>query len=78
MDLEIFIKNFAEQFDDVPLDQFNADTPFRENEEWSSMTALSIIAMVDDTYAVRLTGDDIRKSITVKDIFDVVFLKANA
>ena len=72
MNIEAFIKQFADQFDDIPTDDFTADTKFKENDEWSSMTALSVIALVDDSYSVRLTGDDVRKSTTIKDIFDIV------
>jgi len=75
MNIETFIKEFAEQFDEITPDAFTADTLFKENEEWSSMTALSVIAMVDDSYGVRLTGDEVRKSSTIQDIYDIVASK---
>ena len=76
MDINTFIDNFAGQFDDTPADQIKAETNFRELEEWSSLTALSIIAMAEEEYGVSLKGDDIKNAATVKDIFDrVVALK---
>ncbi|MEO7214151.1 acyl carrier protein [Mucilaginibacter sp.] len=75
MDIEKFVQEFANQFDMVPAEEFTPETHFKENEEWDSMTALSIIAMADDSYNVRLTGDDIRTSVTVQDIFDIVVSK---
>ncbi len=36
------------------------------------MTALSIIAMVDDEYDVIIKGNDILKSDTIQDLFAVV------
>jgi acyl carrier protein len=36
------------------------------------MTALSIIAMVNDEYDVTIKGDDIRKSTTIEDLFNIV------
>jgi acyl carrier protein len=36
------------------------------------MVALSIIAMVDDEYGITIKGDDIRKSETVEDLFNIV------
>ena len=51
MDLEKFIEDFASQFDDTDASEIKADTKFRELEEWSSLTALSIIAMVDMRYS---------------------------
>jgi acyl carrier protein len=76
MNIEIFVSEFADQYDDIPTDDFNAATLFKENEEWSSMTALSVIAMVDQNYGVRLTGDDVRKSSTIEDIYNIVLTKA--
>lgn len=78
MDTEQFVRQFAEQFDDISTDDFSLDTKFKENDEWGSMTALSIIAMVDNSYSVRLTGDDIRKSSSIKDIYNIVAFKITA
>lgn len=76
MDINTFVDNFAGQFDDTPADQIKPETNFRHLEEWSSLTALSIIAMVDEEYGVSLKGEDIKNAATVKDIFDrVVALK---
>lgn len=72
MNLEAFIENFAAQFDDTEADQFTADTKFKQLDEWSSLAALSIIAMVDDEYDVIIKGNDIISSDTIKDLFDVV------
>lgn len=76
MDINEFIEKFAEQFDDTPAEEIEAETVFRDLDEWSSLTALSVIAMVDDEYGVTLKGDDIKNATTVNDIFDrVVALK---
>jgi acyl carrier protein len=34
--------------------------------------------MVDEIYAVRLTGDDIKRSSTVTDVYNIVAEKANS
>lgn len=76
MEINTFVNNFAGQFDDTPVDQIHADTKFRDLTEWSSLIALSIIAMVDEEYGVTLKGDDIKNATTVQDIFNrVVALK---
>lgn len=72
MELNEFIEHFAEQFDETDITAFQAETKFKELDEWSSLLALSIIAMVDEEYDVRIKGDDIRSSITIKDLFDLV------
>ena len=76
MDIKEFIENFAAQFDDTDAEVFTAETNFRELEEWSSLIALSIIAMVDEEYDVTLKGDDMRAAKTIQDLFNIVKSKA--
>lgn len=77
MDINTFVKEFAAQFDVTAPESFTAETKFRELEEWDSMLALSIIAMVDEKSNIRLTGDDIRNSNTIGEIFEKVSAKLN-
>lgn len=76
MDLNEFVAHFAEQFEDTDASVFTPETHFRELEEWSSFMGLNIIAMVDNEYDIVINGDDIRKSNTIKDIFDIACSKA--
>ena len=48
MTLEEFIEAFAEEFEDTEMSEFKADTEYKDLDEWDSLTALSIITMVDD------------------------------
>jgi acyl carrier protein len=41
-------------------------------EEWSSLIGLSVIAMVDDEYDVTLKGNDVKNSVTIEDLFNIV------
>lgn len=72
MELKDFIENFAGQFDETDMNEFKAVTVFKDLEEWSSLTALSVIAMVDEEYDVILKGDDICNAFTIEDLFNVV------
>lgn len=76
MELKEFIEHFAEQFDDTELSEFTPETEFKLLDEWSSLTALSIIAMVDEEYDITIKGDDIRNSKTIEDLFNAVKSKA--
>ena len=76
MELKEFIENFAAQFDETESNEITAITIFKDLDEWSSLTALSVIAMADEEYEVVLTGDDIRNSTTVNDLFELVKAKA--
>lgn len=75
MELTEFIENFAGQFDETDPAAITAVTRFRDLEEWSSLIALSIIAMVDEEYDVTLKGDDIKNSETVEDLYNTVKAK---
>lgn len=76
MELNEFISNFADQFDDTDASEIKAETVFKELDEWSSLIALSVIAMVDEEYDITIKGDDIRNSNTVEDLFNTVKAKA--
>lgn len=76
MELNKFIENFAAQFEDTELDSLNSETNFRELEEWSSLIALSLIAMVDDEYDITIKGDDVRNSNTINDLYKIVKSKS--
>ena len=73
--LEDFIAHFAEQFDDTDASEIIATTVFHNLKEYSSLIALSIIAMVDEEYDVQLKGDDMRSAVTVEDLFNTVISK---
>lgn len=77
MQLNDFVQNFSEQFDDTDASEFAPETEFKSLPEWSSLVALSVIAMVDEEYDVTLKGADVRDSKTIEDLFNVVKAKAN-
>ena len=72
MELQDFISKFAEQFDETNVAEFVGSTKFRELDEWSSLMALSIIAMVVEEYDITLKGDDMRQAETIEDLFNIV------
>ena len=72
MEIKDFIQNFADQFDDTEASVLTPETNLRELEEWSSMIALGVMAMVDDEYDVQLKADEMRKTTTIQELFDLV------
>ena len=72
MELQKFIENFAAQFDDTDASVFTAETVFHDLEEYSSLIALSLIAMVDEEYDVQIKGDDMRSCVTIEDLYNIV------
>jgi len=71
MDIQNFIQNFAEQFDDLNI-ELTPETRFREVEGWTSLVALLVITMVDDEYGVVLPPEEMRKTNTIQELFDLV------
>lgn len=72
MEIKDFIANFADQFDDTDASFFTPETKFRELEEWSSLTALSVMSMVDDEYDIQLTALEMREAHTIQDLFNII------
>lgn len=72
MEIKTFIENFADQFEDASADQFAPETNYRELDEWSSLVALSVLAMIDEEYDVQLKGEEMKKTTTIQQLFDLV------
>ena len=75
MEINDFIANFADQFENTEASELTAETKFRELDEWSSLLALSILAMVDEEYDVQLKGEEMRATNTIQELFDLVASK---
>ena len=75
MDINEFVQHFAEQFEDTDASVFTAETKYRDLDEWSSLIALSILAMVDEEYDVQLKGEEMRATNTIQELYDLVASK---
>ena len=71
--LDEFIELFQEQFDET--EGIEASTVFHDLDEYSSLIALSIIAMIDEEFDVTIKGDDMKSSVTVEDLYKKVIAK---
>ena len=67
MNLQEFISKFASQFEDEDPSVFTADTDYHELDSWSSLTGLSVVAMIIQEYGVELDSQDVRKADTIED-----------
>ncbi len=75
MELDKFIKYFADQFDDTDSDEITAETAYHDLDEWSSLTGLSVLNMVEKKYGVALTFDELRNAQTLQELFNTVSAK---
>lgn len=72
MDINKFIIDFIDQFEELDANTITPQTVFKDLDEWSSLSALSIIAMADEEYGVMLKGEEIRTAVTVEDLFNII------
>ena len=70
--VEEFANRIEEEFELLEPGSLLPDTDYRGMEEWDSMHALILIALVDTEFDVRITGNDIKSSTTVRDIYQLV------
>ena len=75
MELEKFITDFANQFEDTDPSEISPSTVYKDLDEWSSILAFSIIAMVKVNYGKTVTGAEIRLCDTVEDLFNTIAAK---
>lgn len=75
MDLKVFVEQFATQFDETDMSEFQPDTVFQDLDEWSSLAAMAIIAFVKTTYDKTVTGKEIRTCETIEDLYTLVSSK---
>lgn len=72
MELNEFIANFAEQFDDTDASEIQASTVFHNLEEWSSLIGMSILALAKTQYGKSITGTELKACVTVEDVFNLI------
>lgn len=77
IEINDFIANFSNQFVNTEPSLFTPETNFWELDEWSSIVALSVVAMIDEEYNVTLNAKDVKGAKTVGDLFVIVQGKLN-
>lgn len=75
MEKEEFLVNFADQFDETDPSEITAETVFHKLDEWSSLTAMGVIALAKTRYGKTITGAELRECVTVEDVFNLIFSK---
>jgi acyl carrier protein len=72
MELEDFVKNFADCFNQTDANAFKPDTQFRKLDEWGSMMALIVIAMIDGDFGKTVNSEDLKNADTIASLFEIV------
>jgi acyl carrier protein len=67
--MDVFFEKAAEILE---IETAGDDTSLRDCEAWDSLTALSLVAMIDRNYNVTISADDLIRSNTVGDLYRLV------
>jgi len=67
--IDQFIENFLSAVDFQDPVDVTPGTELRSLPEWDSLAALGVIVMFDVEYGKTVTGDDLKNSITVADLY---------
>lgn len=77
MNEQEFIQHFAEQFDETDASQLTLETKFRDIDEWSSIIALSVMAMCAEEYDVILSANEMENANQISDVYEIVKSRTN-
>lgn len=69
--IDQFIQKLETEFESNP-GSLKPETSFQEIEDWSSMHALIIIALIDTEYDITVTGEDLKSAETIQDLYNIV------
>ncbi|MEZ5197430.1 MAG: acyl carrier protein [Bacteroidales bacterium] len=72
MSLENFISRIEEEFEDNEIGTITADSKFKDELGWSSVNALIMITLIDSEYEVTINADDLKKTDTIGDLYELI------
>lgn len=75
MEINEYVKDFADQFEDTDSGEITAETVFHDLEEWDSLIALAILNMTEKKYGKSISFDEMKVCVTVNDLFNLVSKK---
>lgn len=75
MDEKQFIENVIEAIDVEEPSNVSIDMDFHDLDEWSSMSGMRLIAMIDESYGVLLSPNEINCCTSFKQLFDIIKTK---
>lgn len=72
MDIKSFIDSFAGEFELTEPEEFTESTNYRDLDEWDSLLGLSIIGMINNTYGVKVTGEEVKNAGSILGLYKIV------
>jgi acyl carrier protein len=70
--IQEFIEQFLMAVDFQNPVEVTAATVLTDLPEWDSLAALGVIVMFDMEYSKTIIGDDLKQSVTIQDLFNLL------
>jgi len=72
MDLDNFLKKFAEQVEESEVRNIRADANFKLLDTWDSLTLMSVQVMVEEEFNVKLSPQDFKSATTIAELYYLI------
>lgn len=73
MELTVFIDELVKNvFTNTPREAIKGDTEYMELDEWSSLTAFSLITFIDSTYGKKLLLFELLQAQTIEELYNII------
>lgn len=73
MELTSFIDELVKNvFTSTPREAVKGDTEYMELDEWSSLTAFSLISFIDNTYGKKLLLPELLQAQTLEELYNII------
>lgn len=73
MELTAFIDELVKNvFTSTPREAITGDTEYMELDEWSSLTAFSLITFIDNTFGKKLLLPELLQAQTLEDLYNII------
>jgi acyl carrier protein len=61
----------------LDIEEVKPDNVLKDYEQWDSLAILSVLAMADSKYGITIRAEEIRGTVTVADLADLIEAKRN-
>jgi len=75
--LEEFTRLIEAEFEDIESNSLSPDMNYREIPDFSSMHALILIALIDNEFDILLNGQDLKSTVTIRELYILVSNRIN-
>ena len=72
MTIEILLDLFNQVLNEDGSHPVTVNTDFKESDNWSSLTAFTIVTELEEKHGIQLRGIEIRRCTTVGDLLELI------